>query len=86
MDKKDWISLKEQYPDMKETYCSSRSRGWLSEKVLIQTKNGAYFIAECARTRNFAWNTEKIKRRWKERFGEYKYQMLLDFHECDKAR
>lgn len=48
MDKKDWISLKEQYPDMKETYCSSRSRGWLSEKVLIQTKNGAYFIAECA--------------------------------------
>lgn len=34
----------------------------------------------------FAWNTEKIKRRWKERFGEYKYQMLLDFHECDIAR
>ena len=33
-----------------------------------------------------ACNTEKIKRRWKERFGEYKYQMLLDFHECDIAR
>ena len=26
------------------------------------------------------------KERWKKRFGEYKYQMLLDFHECDKAR
>ena len=34
----------------------------------------------------FEWNTEKIKKRWKERFGEYKYKMLLDFNECDKAR
>ncbi len=34
----------------------------------------------------FNWNTEKSKKRWKKRFGEYKYQMLLDFHECDKAR
>lgn len=34
----------------------------------------------------FGWNTEKIKKRWKERFGEYKYKMLLDFNECDKAR
>jgi predicted kinase len=34
----------------------------------------------------FAWTTEKSKERWKKRFGEYKYQMLLDFHECDKAR
>lgn len=24
----------------------------------------------------FGWNTEKIKKRWKERFGEYKYKML----------
>lgn len=38
MDKNDWISLKEKYPDMKETYCSQRSRGRLSEKVLVQTK------------------------------------------------
>lgn len=52
MDKNDWISLKEKYPDMKETYCSQHSRGWLSEKVLVQTKNGAYFIAECVRTRD----------------------------------
>lgn len=28
----------------------------------------------------------KAKHRWKERFGEYKYKMLLDFNECDKAR
>lgn len=34
----------------------------------------------------FDWTTEKPKERWKKRFGEYKYQMLLDFHECDKAR
>ena len=34
----------------------------------------------------FDWETDKTKQRWKERFGEYKYQMLLDFHECDIAR
>lgn len=34
----------------------------------------------------FDWKTEKSKQKWKERFGEYKYQMLLDFHECDIAR
>lgn len=34
----------------------------------------------------FNWKTEKSKQKWKELFGEYKYQMLLDFHECDVAR
>lgn len=36
----------------------------------------------------FGWEkaTEKTKQRWKKRFGEYKYQMLLDFHKCDIAR
>ena len=34
----------------------------------------------------FDWDTDKAKQRWKERFGEYKYKMLLDFNECDKAR
>ena len=34
----------------------------------------------------FDWTTEKSKERWKKRFGEYKYQMLLDFHECDIVR
>lgn len=36
----------------------------------------------------FGWEkaTEKIKQRWKKHFGEYKYQMLLDFHKCDVAR
>ena len=34
----------------------------------------------------FNWDTDKAKQRWKERFGEYKYKMLLDFNECDKAR
>lgn len=34
----------------------------------------------------FDWTTDKARQRWKERFGEYKYKMLLDFNECDRAR
>lgn len=34
----------------------------------------------------FGWDTDKARQRWKERFGEYKYKMLLDFNECDRAR
>lgn len=34
----------------------------------------------------FDWKTDKTKQRWKERFGEYKYWILLDFHECDIER
>lgn len=34
----------------------------------------------------FSWNTENINKKWKRRFGEYKYEMLVKFHECDKAR
>lgn len=34
----------------------------------------------------FDWKTDKIKRRWEERFGEYKYQMLLHLHKCDTAK
>lgn len=34
----------------------------------------------------FNWNTEKTKNKWKNIFGEEKYNMLLRFHECDKAR
>lgn len=34
----------------------------------------------------FSWDTDKAKQRWKERFGEYKYKMLLDFNECDRTR
>lgn len=32
------------------------------------------------------WDSDKSKQKWKKRFGEYKYKMLLDFNECDKAR
>lgn len=32
------------------------------------------------------WNTEKSKNKWRNIFGDYKYQLLLDFHECDKMR
>ena len=34
----------------------------------------------------FSWENKKTHDRWRERFGEYKYEMLMRFHECDKAR
>lgn len=34
----------------------------------------------------FNWNSKKAHNKWKRIFGDFKYQMLLDFHECDKAR
>ena len=33
-----------------------------------------------------SWENDKTKTAWSRRFGEYKYQILLDFNECDKAR
>lgn len=32
------------------------------------------------------WNTEKSKNKWRKIFGDYKYQLLVNFHECDKMR
>lgn len=34
----------------------------------------------------FQWTSEKIKKKWKKRFGEYKYELLMNFNECDRAR
>ena len=34
----------------------------------------------------FGWANEKSKHKWQRRFGEYKYKMLMDFNECDRAR
>lgn len=34
----------------------------------------------------FSWTSEEIKNRWRKRFGEHIYQMLLDFNRCDRAR
>lgn len=34
----------------------------------------------------FSWNTENINKKWKRRFGEYKYDLLMRFHECDITR
>ena len=34
----------------------------------------------------FSWESDKSKKKWEKIFGNYKYQMLLDFNECDKAR
>lgn len=33
-----------------------------------------------------AWDSDKANQKWKRRFGEYKYQLLLDFNKCDKMR
>ena len=32
------------------------------------------------------WDTEKAKNKWRKIFGDYKYNLLVDFHMCDKAR
>lgn len=32
------------------------------------------------------WNTEKSKEKWRKIFGDYRYQLLIDFNKCDKAR
>lgn len=34
----------------------------------------------------FNWDSDKARDRWKKRFGEDKYKLLLDFNECDKAK
>lgn len=34
----------------------------------------------------FSWESDKSKKKWEKIFGNYKYQMLLDFNECDNAR
>lgn len=33
-----------------------------------------------------SWDSEKAKQKWRRRFGEYKYKLLLDFNKCDKMR
>lgn len=33
-----------------------------------------------------SWDSDKAKQKWRRRFGEYKYKLLLDFNKCDKAR
>lgn len=34
----------------------------------------------------FDWENKKTHNRWRKRFGEYKYELLMKFHECDKTR
>lgn len=34
----------------------------------------------------FSWENENTRNRWRERFGEYKYDLLMKFHECDITR
>ena len=32
----------------------------------------------------FSWTSEKAHRKWKNRFGDQLYKLLLDFNECDR--
>ena len=32
------------------------------------------------------WNTDKAKEKWRNIFGDYRYQLLADFNKCDKMR
>ena len=32
------------------------------------------------------WNTDKTKEKWRNIFGDYRYQLLVDFNKCDKMR
>ena len=34
----------------------------------------------------FGLGTESAKNKWRKIFGDYKYQLLMDFYECDKMR
>lgn len=33
-----------------------------------------------------SWDSDKVKQKWRRRFGEYKYKLLFDFNKCDKSR
>lgn len=32
------------------------------------------------------WNTDKAREKWRNIFGDYRYQLLVDFNKCDKMR
>ncbi len=34
----------------------------------------------------FGWNSEKSIRKWRSRFGDKKFEVLRDFHQCDISR
>lgn len=34
----------------------------------------------------FGWNSKKSIRKWRSRFGDEKFEILRDFHQCDIAR
>lgn len=54
--------------------------GWSDKEILDMCFLISYHMMP------FNWNTDKANQRWRKRFGEYKYQMLLYFNDCDRAR
>ena len=75
-------------------YCNHSSIGSyyvLSNLYNPNVEDKTQFLLDCCFLINyhmfpFSWNTNSIKTKWKRRFGEYKYNLLIRFHECDKER
>lgn len=52
---------------------------------------GSKYLLDCCFLINyhmlpFGWNSEKSIRKWRSRFGDKKFNILRDFHQCDIAR
>lgn len=52
---------------------------------------GAKYLLDCCFLINyhmlpFDWNSEKSIRKWRSKFGDKKFNILRDFHQCDIAR
>ena len=50
MNKEDWISCKERYPDMELVSESNYIKTYCSKPYLIQTKKNGLFVAVCHKT------------------------------------
>lgn len=56
-------------------YVAKKQYGWLDILFLVN-----YHMLP------MGWTTEKVRNKWKKRFGDEKFQLLIDFNKCDKSR
>lgn len=83
----DYGKIKVQKPD-EDGNSRYHNHSSISAYELISSSPKAYML-KAAFLANYhmlpyEWTTEEQKEKWKKIFGEEKFQMLLDFHECDK--
>ena len=67
-----------------------------SYMVLTELQNftelrGSKYLLDCCFLINyhmlpFGWNSKKSVRKWRSRFGDEKFNILRDFHQCDISR